>query len=117
MCIRTLAPKDGYAMSNTDTVTLRQAMADAGTADARLLGHAIARVAPGFPPFGDDETDPECGNAVKAADAEAWDAVKADVKRHVHWHADPAYTAHALPGGRERITRGPNLSDPVVYEG
>ena len=42
---------------------------------------------------------------------------KAAVRQHVQWHLDPAYTAHALPGGKERITKGKNLNDPVVYEG
>ena len=38
----------------TDSVTLRKALEDVGTADVGLLEHCIARVAPGLPPFGDD---------------------------------------------------------------
>ena len=95
-------------MNDTDTVSLGQAMVDAGTGDPGLLEHAIARAAPGFPGFVLDGD---------LADAGAWDAVKAAVKQHVFWHNDARYTEHALPGGKERITRGPNLTDPVVYEG
>ena len=90
----------------TDSVTLQKALEDAGTADTGLLEHSIARVAPGLPPFGDD-----------GVDGAAWEKVQGAVRQHVQWHLDPAYTAHALPGGRERITKGKGLNDPVVYEG
>ena len=94
-------------MTDTDTVTLQQAMADAGTADVGLLGHAITHAAPGFPGFTDGlwETLDRvgCGQGRRC-------------KQHVHWHTDPAYTEHALPWGRERITHGPHLDDPVVNE-
>ena len=90
----------------TDSVTLNQALQFAGTADIGLLFHAITRAAPGLPPFGDT-----------GVDGAAWDAVKADVRQHVQWHVDPAYTEHALPGGKEKITRGPSLDDTCVYEG
>ena len=89
----------------TDSVTLQQAMADAGTGDVELLSHAIERAAPGIPAFNPD------------LPSDVWDAVKADVKEHVHWHTTPGYTVHALPGGKERITSGFLLTDPVVYEG
>ena len=65
---------------------------------------AVGRAAPGIPPF--DPTLP----------ADVWEAVVADVRQHVMWHTDTRFTAHALPGGRERITLGPNIDDPVVYE-
>ena len=90
---------------DTDTVTLYQAMESAGTGDVGLFEHSVARAAPGIPPF--DPTLP----------ADVWEAVEAAVAQHVMWHTDPQYTAHALPGGRERITRGPAVDDPVVYEG
>ena len=80
-------------------------MAEAGTGDAELFGHSVARAAPGLPPF-----DPDLP-------ADAWDAVAADVTQHVSWHTDDRFTVHALPEGVERITEGPNLDDPVVYEG
>ena len=89
-----------------DTVTLQQAMEYAGTGDVGFLEHAISRVAPGLPNFDDP-----------GVDGAAWDQVKADVRQHVQWHLNPAFTVHALPGGKERITKGKNLSDPVVYEG
>ena len=90
----------------TDTVTLQQAMEDAGTGDVGMLEHSIARCAPGLPNFDDP-----------GVDGAAWDAVKADVRQHVQWHLNPNFTAHALPGGKERITEGKHLDDPVVYEG
>ena len=90
----------------TDSITLTRALQDVGTADVGLLEHCIKRVAPGLPPFGDD-----------GVDAAAWEKVQAAVRQHVSWHLDPAYTAHALPNGKERITRGPSLNDPLVYEG
>ena len=90
----------------TDTVTLQQAMAYARTGDVGLFEHAISRVAPGLPNFDDP-----------GVDGAAWDKVKEAVKQHVHWHQSLAFTVHALPGGKERITKGKNLSDPVVYEG
>ena len=89
---------------NTDTVTLQQAMSSVRTFDVGLFEHSVARAAPGIPPF-----DPDLP-------ADVWEAVVADVRQHVMWHTDPQYTAHALPGGRERITRGPSIDDPVVYE-
>ena len=100
----------------TDSVTLQQAMADAGTGDVGLLAHAIARAAPGIMPFGLDLPS-DLADASPALPADVWDKVKADVKQHVQWHNDPRFTEHALPGGKERITRGPLLTDPVVYEG
>ena len=90
------------AQDDPDTVTLQQAMASVGTGDAGLFSHSIGRAAPGIPPF--DPTLP----------ADVWEAVEADVRQHVLWHTDPRWTAHALPGGRERITLGPD--GPVVYE-
>ena len=39
------------------------------------------------------------------------------MKQHVAWHTDDRFTVHALPDGVERITDGPGLDDPVVYEG
>ena len=91
----------------TNKVTLEEAMAFAGTGDVGLFGHSLERTAPGLPGFGGDP----------GVYGEAWDQVKADVRQHVQWHNDPAYTAHALPGGKERITKGPSLGDPCVYEG
>ena len=88
-----------------DTVTLEQAMESVGTADAGLFAHSVARAAPGIPPF-----DPDIPGDV-------WDKVAADVAQHVTWHTDDRYTVHALPDGLERITDGPGLDDPVVYEG
>ena len=79
-------------------------MESAGTGDVGLFEHSIGRAAPGIPPF--DPTLP----------ADVWEAVAADVRQHVMWHTDPQFTAHALPAGRERITRGTSLDDPVVYE-
>ena len=90
---------------DTDTVTLEQAMVDVGTGDAGLFGHSVARSAPGIPPF-----DPDLP-------ADVWDSVEVDVTQHVFWHTDDLYTVHALPDGVERITEGPTLDDPVVYEG
>ena len=87
----------------TDTVTLEQAMVAAGTGDVGLFTHSIGRAVPGIPPF-----DPDLP-------ADVWEAVEVAVSQHVRWHANP-FTVHALPGGRERITRGHELSDPVVYE-
>ena len=92
--------------SMTDTVTLQQALEYVGTGDVGLLGHALARVAPGLPPFDSPGLD-------KAA----WDKVKAGVHQHVQWHLGSKFTVHALPGGRERITEGTSLDDPIVYEG
>ena len=92
------------AQNDTDTVTLRQAMESVGTGDVGLFEHSIGRAAPGIPPF-----DPDLP-------ADVWEAVRADVAQHVMWHTDPQFAAHALPGGRERITRGPSIDDPVVYE-
>ena len=89
---------------NTDTVTLQQAMSSVRTFDVGLFEHSVSRAAPGIPPF--DPTLP----------ADVWEAVRADVAQHVLWHTDTRFTAHALPGGRERITRGPSIDDPVVYE-
>ena len=64
-------------------------------------------MAPGLPKFDDP-----------GVDGAAWDKVKADVRQHVgNGITDPKYTEHALPGGREKITRGSTLSDPCVYEG
>ena len=88
-----------------DSVTLQQAMADAGTGDVGQLSHSIGKVAPGIPSF-----DPDLP-------ADVWDKVKAAVKAHVALHADPRNTVHALPGGVERVTRGPLLTDPVLFEG
>ena len=90
----------------TDTVTLQQAMSYVGTGDAGILEHSISRVAPGLPNFDDP-----------GVDGAAWDKVKVAVRQHVQWHLDPAFTAHALPFGKERITKGKHLDDPVVYEG
>ena len=89
---------------DTDTVTLAQAMASTGTEDAGLFGHSVGRAAPGIPPF-----DPDIPGDV-------WDAVEADVRQHVFWHTDDRFTVHALSAGREKITSGPRLDDPVVYE-
>ena len=88
-----------------DSVTLKQAMESVGTADAELLAHSVARAAPGIPPFNPD------------IPGDVWDKVAADVKQHVAWHTDDRFTVHALPDGVERITDGPGLDDPVVYEG
>ena len=85
-------------------ISLQQAMQEVGTADAGLFGHATARAGATF-----DTAD--------EMDFDKWDAIRDEVKKHVHWHTDPTYTVHALPGGRERITSGPSLTDPVVYEG
>ena len=85
-------------------MTLQQAMSSVRTFDVGLFEHSVARAAPGIPPF-----DPDLP-------ADVWEAVVADVRQHVMWHTDTQFTAHALPGGRERITRGPDLDDPVVYE-
>ena len=90
----------------TDTVTLQEAMNYVGTGDVGVLGHSLSKVAPGLPPFDDG-----------GVDGAAWDKVKAAVRQHVQWHQDPALTVHALLLGKERITKGPHLSDPVVYEG
>ena len=79
-----------------DTVNLEQAMADAGTGDVGLFEHAVVRVAPGLPNFDDP-----------GVDGAAWEEVEGDVRQHVEWHQDPAYTEHALPGGKEKITKGP----------
>ena len=87
-----------------DTVTLQQAMSSVRTFDVGLFEHSVSRAAPGIPSF--DPTLP----------ADVWEAVRADVAQHVMWHTDPQFTAHALPGGRERITLGTDLDDPVVYE-
>ena len=88
----------------TNQVTLEQAMSDAGTGDVGLFGHAVVRVAPGLPNFDDP-----------GVYGEAWDKVKADVKQHVAWHNDSRFTKHALPGGREKITKGPSLNDPCDF--
>ena len=53
----------------TDTVTLQQAMEDAGTGDVGLLEHSIMRCAPGLPKFDDP-----------GVDGAAWDKVKEDVR-------------------------------------
>ena len=90
----------------TDTVTLQQAMAYVGTGDVGVLEHSISRVAPGLPNFDDP-----------GVDGAAWDKVKVAVRQHVQWHLNPAFTAHALPFGKERITKGKGYDDPVVYEG
>ena len=90
----------------TETVTLQQAMGYVGTGDVGVLEHSISRVAPGLPDFDDP-----------GVDGAAWDQVKAAVRQHVQWHLDPAFTAHALPFGKERITEGTGYDDPVVYEG
>ena len=92
------------AQGDTDTVTLTEAMESVGTGDVELFGHSVTRAAPGIPDFNPD------------LPAGVWDAVEDAVRQHIHWHTDPIYTAHALPGGRERITEGKNLDDPVVYE-
>ena len=74
----------------TDTVTLQQMLADAGTSDPGMLAHAIAKVAPGVPPQLEDFP------------ADVWDKIKADVAQHIAAHRD-RYRVHALPGGGERI--------------
>ena len=99
---------DGLAVESSpqeDTVTLQAAMASVGTADVELFGHSVARAAPGIPPF-----DPDLP-------ADVWEEVEAGVRQHVIWHTDDQFTVHALPDGVERITRGPDLTDRVVYEG
>ena len=93
------------APDDTDTVTLEQAMVNVGTEDVGLFDHSVTRAAPGIPPF-----DPDLP-------ADVWEAVEAAVMQHVSWHTDDSFTVHALPDGFERITEGPNLDDPVVYEG
>ena len=87
-----------------DTVTLQQAMSSRQDFRRRPVRAQRRRAAPGIPPF-----DPDLP-------ADVWEAVRADVAQHVLWHTDPQFTSHALPGGRERITRGTSLDDPVVYE-
>ena len=81
-------------------------MASIGAADVELFGHSIARAAPGIPPFTDD-----------GLPGDVWDKVAEFVKQHYGWHVDDRFTVHALPDGVERITKGPNLDDPIVYEG
>ena len=81
-------------------------MESVGAADVGLFGHSIGKAAPGIPPFEDNELP-----------ADVWDAVAEDVGQHYGWHTDERYTAHALPDGVERITKGPSLEDPVVFEG
>ena len=90
------------AQDDPDTVTLQQAMASVGTGDVELFSHSVSRAAPGIQTF-----DPDIP-------ADVWEAVEADVRQHVTWHTNPRWTAHALPGGRERITVGQD--GPVVYE-
>ena len=82
-------------------MNLQQALSDAGTGDVGLLGHALAKYTT---------------YSIDGCPQNQWDAIKDKVKQHVHWHTDPLFTAHALPGGREKITEGPSLNDPVVYE-
>ena len=94
------------APDDTDTVTLQEAMASIGAADVELFGHSIGRAAPGIPPFTDNELA-----------GDVWDEVAEAVKQHYDWHVDDRFTVHALPDGVERITEGPNLDDPIVYEG
>ena len=74
----------------SDTVSLQQMMADAGTTDIKLLAHCINAVAPAGPVLLEDFP------------ASVWAGIKEDVAKCVSDHGD-RYRVHALPGGKEYI--------------
>ena len=100
MNLAVAAPTD-----DIDTVTLQQAM----SSRSGLSTSACSSTA-------SPERRRVSRRSIRTLPADVWEAVVADVRQHVMWHTDTQFTAHALPGGRERITRGPDLDDPVVYE-